>query len=224
MRLEREFRSVMLLTQFASSFLGIGSIDRTAQPEPPTPRHNPYDIDWESLDLVPTSSVPQWEVPISIYADEYGVPRELVAAVMDKETQGRTEPPFDQSPGDGVCLMGIMPNDENNSFPNRPHAHVLLADHYQCIELGVKILAQVHKNQGAGDWYQTLLWYNAGLEEKLKYAVPYADDVYSKLNWPTPRLELREAILLRRPLPNSFTLLPESIRNVILNHPSLNKK
>lgn len=142
-------------------------------------------VNWKSLNLIDEINVQKWEDLILKHANIKGVPPEIIAVTIDTESHGRTDEGWDELPGDGAGLMGIMPNDENNSFPNRPDRETLINNHDLNIGIGTAILAEINTNtnQGDGNWFKTFLWYNAGLKDRLKYAIPYAKHVYSKLGW-----------------------------------------
>lgn len=142
-------------------------------------------VDWDSLNLIDKENVKNWEDLILKYANIKDVPPAIIAVTIDTESHGRIDGVWRELPGDGAGLMGIMPNDENNSFPNRPDRETLINNHEVNISYGTAILSEIYRNENQGDsnWFKTFLWYNAGLQDKLKYAISYAKHAYSKLGW-----------------------------------------
>lgn len=157
-------------------------------------------VDWDSLSLIDKEHVDDWEDLILKHANEFDVQPKIIAVTIDTESHGRTDGKWKELEGDGAGLMGVMPNDENNSFPNRPDRETLINNHDVNISLGTAILDEIHENkdQGDGSWFKTFLWYNAGLRDKLKYAIPYAKHLYSKLGWKKSKDDTATLIVIKR--------------------------
>jgi hypothetical protein len=153
-------------------------------------------VNWDSLNLIDPVNVARWEEYILKFANEHQVPPEITAAVIDTESHGRTDPPFDELPGDGVGLMGIMPLELG--FPNRPTREELLTNHAKNISVGTAILSEIYNNpeQGNESWLLTFVWYNGGLRNNLKYAVDYALEISARLNWGYTKEDIEKFLVI----------------------------
>lgn len=140
----------------------IGS--NAASDEPPDRSVSPYW--WDSIG--------RWDYVIGLVSEEYGVDPDLLAAIINVESEGKAG---SVSHAGAVGLMGIMPYHPQN-FANRPTADELL-DGYTNIQWGARIMADILRQSG-GDLNAALAAYNGGwryvnIETTQNYAVRVLD-------------------------------------------------
>ena len=136
----------------------------SASDDPPDPSVSPY---W-------WHEIRRWDYVIGLVSDEYGVDPDLLAAIIQAESEGKSGA---VSSAGAVGLMGIMPYDPIN-FANRPTADELL-DGYTNVRWGARILADILRQSG-GDLTATLAAYNGGwhyvnIETTRNYAAKVLD-------------------------------------------------
>lgn len=99
----------------------------------------------------------QWSIYIGLLSHEYGVDPDLIAAIIENESNGTEDV---VSEAGAIGLMGVMPY--GPELQSRPSAESLL-NPYTNLNWGVAILTDILQQSG-GDVYAALAAYNAGWE------------------------------------------------------------
>ncbi len=118
---------------------------------------NKNDTPQTILSPVWSADIRQWSVYIGLFAAEYGVDPDLIAAVIEEESHGKQDV---ISAAGAVGLMGVMPS--GPGLESRPSTEALLVPAVN-LRWGVAILTDVI-HQSGGDIYAALAAYNGGWE------------------------------------------------------------